>query len=104
TFLITVARQYVDAISGWLGRALMTQTWALAGNGLSIPASACCGSTPSGAIEIPWPPLQSVTSIKYLDANGQEQTLPPADYTVDTISEPGLVIPATAWPGSKMTI
>lgn len=51
-------------------------------------------------IELPRPPLQSVTSIKYLDASGTEQTLDASRYVVDTGSEPGRVFPVfgQTWP------
>jgi uncharacterized phiE125 gp8 family phage protein len=54
----------------------------------------------SDAFRIDWPRLQSVTSIKYDDVDGAEQTLDPASYIVDTASEPGYVVPAvlTEWP------
>ena len=57
----------------------------------------------NGAIEIPRPPLQSVEWIKYLDTSGQEQTLPPDSYEVDTSEEPGLVFLAYAktWPATR---
>ena len=54
----------------------------------------------SDAFKLDWPPLQSVTSIKYDDTDGNEQTLDSASYIVDTASEPGYVVPAvlTEWP------
>jgi uncharacterized phiE125 gp8 family phage protein len=105
-FLITVARQYVDAVSGWLGRALVAQTWDLVFDAFPIPQASCCGPvTPSGmpsaAIEMPWPPLQSVTSVKYIDTAGVETTLAATEYMVDTISDPGWLIPISAWPATK---
>jgi Phage gp6-like head-tail connector protein len=108
TFLITVARQYLDAISGWLGRALISQTWDLVIDAFPLPSSSSCcpcpvtpSGMPSAALQMPFPPLQSVTSIKYLDSSGVQQTMPTTDYMVDTISTPGWVIPVTAWPSSQ---
>ena len=43
------------------------------------------------AIALPRPPLQSVTSIAYLDTAGASQTLAATVYGVDTASEPGRV-------------
>jgi len=45
-------------------------------------------------------PLQSVTSITYLDGNGDSQTLASNQYTVDANTRPGRVIPAynVTWP------
>ena len=49
-------------------------------------------SFPSGReIELPKPPLVSVTSIKYLDGDGNEQTLSSTAYTVDTGTKPGRI-------------
>jgi len=42
-------------------------------------------------IILPMPPLISVTSVKYLDGNGTQQTLDPSYYDVDTTSEPGRI-------------
>lgn len=52
-----------------LGRALITQTIKLEMN-----------SFPRGKIELEMPPIQSITSIKYLDANGALQTLSSSMY------------------------
>jgi hypothetical protein len=53
-----------------------------------------------GTIQIPLPPLQSITSIKYLDTAGVEQTLAASAYRVDAVSSPGRVTPAYgySWP------
>ncbi|MBV8782415.1 MAG: phage head-tail connector protein [Phycisphaerae bacterium] len=52
------------------------------------------------AILIERPPLQSVTSIAYIDASGNPQTMNANSYTVDAASEPGRILPAigTYWP------
>jgi uncharacterized phiE125 gp8 family phage protein len=57
----------------------------------------------SGIIELPRPPLQSVTSVKYLDSDGEEQTLSTDYYDVDTDSEPGRVLLAYGqdWPTTR---
>lgn len=107
TFLILAATQYVDAKTGWLGRALMTQTWDLIVDAFPTPTTTCCWpvasvmSPSSAAIQIPWPPLQSVESVKYIDQNGDQQIMPATDYMVDNVSEPGWIIPVTAWPATK---
>jgi uncharacterized phiE125 gp8 family phage protein len=74
-----------------LQRALVTQTWELALD--AFPA----------AIVLPMAPLASITSIKYTDTAGVEQTLDPAAYAVDTAAEPGAVVPAygLAWPATR---
>jgi uncharacterized phiE125 gp8 family phage protein len=102
-FLIAVARSHFDAVSGWMGRALINQTWELILDEFPVISPQwCCWSSPNllraTGIKLPFPRLQSVTSIKYLDGNGDEQTIAPGDYIVDTASEPGWVFPTTAWP------
>jgi uncharacterized phiE125 gp8 family phage protein len=51
-------------------------------------------------IRVPKPPLQSVTSITYLDTGGTSQTVASTDYTVDIKSEPGRIMPVfgAVWP------
>ena len=88
--LIDAARAYVDGKDGFLGRALVTQTWEVV-----------IDEFPENEIKIPLPPLQSVVSIKYDDSAGVEQTLATTEYTVDAVSEPGWVVPVTTgWPAS----
>lgn len=55
---------------------------------------------PQWAIEIRVPPLQSVTSIVYLDAAGDSQTLSSSLYRVDAVHKPGRIEPAyqQIWP------
>jgi len=54
-------------------------------------------------IELPGPPLLTVSSIKYQDANGVEQTLASTEYTVDADSLVGRVYPAygKTWPSTR---
>lgn len=86
--LIRSARAHVEQLSG---RALLTQTWELYLD--EFPEQ----------IDIPRPPLQSVTHVKYIDANGTLQTLASSEYTVDTKAEPGRIVPAygKSWPGTR---
>ena len=72
-------------------RALLTQTYDFVLD--SFPP---CNE----AIRLPRPPLQSVTSVKYLDADGVQQTLAASVYKVDTASEPGrlLLKEGEVWP------
>jgi uncharacterized phiE125 gp8 family phage protein len=56
---------------------------------------------PSGDyIELPRPPLASVTSLKYTDSDGTETTVDSDDYHVDTVSTPGRLVLAygKSWP------
>ena len=72
-----VAREYVEQHTG---TALLTQTWEITFD-----------EWWQGVLELPYPPLQSVTSIKYLDADGVEQTLSASSYTVTTGDPVGFV-------------
>jgi uncharacterized phiE125 gp8 family phage protein len=86
TNLIGAAVEHSETFTS---RAIVTQTWEL-----SLDAFR------GGEIELPKPNLQSVTSVKYIDLDGASQTVPAADYQVDTISEPGRIklVPAASWP------
>lgn len=57
-------------------------------------------------IRIPYPPLQSVSSIAYVDTAGATQTWSSAQYQVDTVSEPGMVLlhPDYSWPSTQSGI
>jgi uncharacterized phiE125 gp8 family phage protein len=66
------AREWVET---YLGRQLVKATYEL-----QLPAFPT--SCDSYTVELPRPPLVSVTSVKYLDADGAEQTLDPAGYVV----------------------
>lgn len=63
------------------------------------------GAFPCGRMDIPipYPPLQSVSSIQYIDIDGATQTWSSAEYQVDTVSEPGRVVlhPDYSWPSTK---
>lgn len=75
-------------------RALMTQTWTKALD--EFP----------DAIRLDYPPIQSVTSVKYLDPAEVLQALDPSLYTVDSSSEPGYIVPAygETWPETLCAI
>jgi len=76
--LITVARQYAE---NFQKRAFLTQDWEL-----------WLDDFPSkNYIQIPLPPLQSITSVKYYDTSDTEATFSSDDYFVDTKSEPGRI-------------
>lgn len=92
--LIAAATSHLEGRNGVLGRALVTQTWDYRVDG--FPGAG------SGWIELPLPPLQSVTSVKYLDETNTEQTLDAARYVVETGHVHGYVRPAygLTWPGT----
>jgi uncharacterized phiE125 gp8 family phage protein len=86
--LIGAATRRYDGEDGWLGRALVEQSWEYR-----------LDSFPRGAIEVPLPPLRSVDSVTYEARDGTTATLAEgADFRVDTRSEPGRVVPVGDWP------
>jgi uncharacterized phiE125 gp8 family phage protein len=86
---ITAARQRIDGADGYLGRALITQTW----QGRDDAFPTCDG----GRIYIPLPPLQTVT-VSYLDSAGSPVTLVDGvDYRVVQAQRP-YILPLSSWP------
>lgn len=71
---------------------LVTQTWDLH-----------LDNFPGWEMHIPNPPLQSVSSITYVDTDGTTQTLAADQYLVDTKSQPGRITPAfgLTWPTTR---
>lgn len=53
---------------------------------------------PERALDLPFPALQSVATVKYYDVNNVQQTLSSALYRVDTGSSPGNISPVDTWP------
>jgi uncharacterized phiE125 gp8 family phage protein len=105
--LIVAAREHLDGRDGWLGRALMPQTWQLVMDHFPFATDRYLGiryPEPEWfAIRVPLPPLISVVSIKYIDSEGEEQILAEEQYVVDTASEPARIYPAygTTWPTTR---
>lgn len=89
--LIVAARQ---AAEHELQRALVTQTW-----------ERVLDAFPDVEIELGMPPVQSITSVKYIDEDEVEQTLSALLYSLDSDNEPGWVLPAidTEWPDTLDT-
>jgi uncharacterized phiE125 gp8 family phage protein len=83
---LAAATSYVEEFTG---RALIDQTWELT-----------VDEFPDEEIRLPKAPLIEVVSVKYDDADGNEQTMPSADYTVDLVSEPGWVFTDGDWPST----
>ena len=56
--------------------------------------------------ELPRPPASAVATIKYLDVNGDQQTLDSSVYTTDFLSEPARIVLASnqSWPTTDDTI
>lgn len=109
--LITAARQYAEKVTR---RAFFNQTWIRsmdyfpvwnAVDRSRVPADRNAWPYPTWywdkvTIDLPHPQLVSVTSITYLDSNGEQQTMPTDAYRVDTSSTPGRIVPkpGTIWP------
>lgn len=89
TSLIVAARQYAEL---YTGRAFVQRTLEL-----TLSCFEHC-------IALPFPPLASISSVKYIDTNGALQMVSASDYQVDTYAEPGLLKPAygvTGWPSVR---
>lgn len=91
TALISATRSSVE---DFLWRALVTQTW-----DLFLECWPC-----SDEIRIPKPPIQSVTSVKYTDEDGVEQTFSASSYVVDTNADPGRILlkSGESWPSASL--
>lgn len=77
--LVKAARQRAEAMTG---RQICTATWDLFLDSFDYDEQ---------CFYLPKPPLQSVTSITYVDTNGATQTWSSANYTVSVSREPGRV-------------
>jgi len=90
--LIKVARAWVEDVTN---RQLLQGTWTLYLD--EFPGSA---DTPIRLIKVP---VVSVTSVKYLDTDGTQQTWAASKYRVDKESEPGRIYPAygEVWPTAR---
>lgn len=91
--MIDAVAEHLDGRRGYLGRAIVTQSWEYRVD--IFPES--------GVIELPLPPLQSVESVKYIDDAGDEQTLAADQYVVDTATYYGQVRRAydVDWPVTR---
>jgi uncharacterized phiE125 gp8 family phage protein len=109
TALIQVAREYAEH---YTGRRFVKRTFEMSMDGWNDKGDtqylkALAGAYTYGgqSICIPYAPLVSVDYIKYVDMAGQQQTLDPSVYQVDTAAEPGKVKPAylQIWPVVRAT-
>lgn len=71
--LIAAATSYLDGWTGVLGRALCEQTWRQDFDSLS-----------PRCMRLPLFPVISITSVKYKDTTGTEQTISSSNYTLQT--------------------
>lgn len=88
--LIKSARTWCES---YTRQCLILSTWRM-----RFPGFPNCG-----VIELPKPPLVSVSSISYVDENGIDRTLHASQYAVDTASYPGRILRAygVSWPSVR---
>lgn len=90
---LVAARQHVET---YLRRVLITQTW-----DVSFDYGWPSMTWKRERIELPFSPVQSVTSVTYIDSAGATQTLPPDQYKVArTDTGEWVIVPAygASWP------
>lgn len=87
--LVTAARVHVENITR---RQLITATW--------VESFDCFPDNRYCPIYLSKPPLASVSSIEYVDTDGNTTTWSSSNYRVDTASQPGRITPAynEDWP------
>lgn len=115
TMLIAIATSELDGANGWLGRALINQTWLLTLDGFppTVRNSWWRGESTGDRIFLPLtsehysgasPAPTPVTSVTYLDPDGVTVTLADGtDYEVVTDHDPIYIQPlyGTAWPSTR---
>lgn len=84
--LITAARRHVEKLCD---RALMPQTWRL-----TLPA----WPSDDQPVRLPGGLVRSITSVQYLDPDGDLTTY--TDYDSDLDSQPALIGPLSSWPAT----
>lgn len=85
---LDAACAHIDGPMGWLGRSIWTQTLELRQDGLS------------GTIALPYGPVASVTSVKYVDTAGAEITIGGSLYTLTNDGKVALAY-NQSWPGVR---
>lgn len=77
--LIKISREYAESVTG---RALMTQTWKYYLD--DFPSE--------DYIELPFPPLSSITHLKYTDTAATQTEFSSTAYSADTAGVPGRLV------------
>lgn len=87
--LVIAAREYAE---NYTHRAFITRTWEWRRDDFGC-----------WVLQAPLSPLRSVSSIQYVDGQGDTQTLATTEYQVDASSTPGRIQPAygKAWPATR---
>lgn len=80
TSLVVAARELIESLTGY---ALITQTFQM-----RLDA----WPNEEGAVELPRPPLQSITAIEIVDENGTPVAVDADSYEVDAASRPGRIL------------
>src|SRR5262245_18118024 len=108
---IAAATSTLDDPFGWLGRAIMPQTWDYFRD--SFPTSTAWNSCncswsalQCNGIELPLPPLIHVDSVAYADPEDASSylTLASTEYAVDVAGYVGWVQPVSEWPATATAI
>lgn len=88
---------------GKLNRALIDQTWRLT---LDQFGSVDHRGAVLPDIQLQMPTVRSITSVQYIDPNGDVQTLASSAYALDAATTPGWLFPAdgTEWPDTDDVI
>ncbi len=98
TDAIVAARKTAEHLTG---RSLTTQTWERVLD--AFPASELELGMPAADTE---DRVLSIVSVVYIDANGDSQTMDSADYSLDSDTPPGWILPSQAlgtWPATLDT-
>lgn len=85
---IDAAVSHIDGPGGWLGRSVFPQT-------LELRQNTFCATA-----RLPYGPVQSVTSVKYVDSAGAEQTLDADQYLMTGDGQVALAHGAV-WPSLR---
>lgn len=93
--LVTAAREMVERLTG---RQLVAATWDF------VYARFPCGGW--GELYLPAAPVQSVTSVSYVDGDGDAQTVDADAWELSAASEPAIIRPAVGytWPATADTL
>lgn len=113
SLLIETVTASLDGPDGWLGRALLPQTLEIQFG--SPEQQFGSHRYPVGGwfwhgfwgehaeITLPLPPTTSVTSVKYIDSDGVEQTVDSATYALESRGTKSVIVPnyGVFWPFSR---
>ncbi len=106
TALVAAVEGHLQGPDGWLGRSLAPQR-------LELRSDSFCDDLPSARhrvsgeacgwwneIRLPLTPVTGIVSVKYMDPNGAEQTLPADQYSLVGSSLVSL-LPGLSWPSTQ---